>query len=117
MSAMCVLTVSERKTIKDATTKPSTIASPPIRGVGLVWAACTADVSLRVVDLAIVSENPSIIIKHADPEIKKLIANIWIRENDTVKLPYIKTILKTEVDAKYLVVILKGIFIYEQTVK
>jgi len=84
---MCVLTVSEIKTIKDATTKPSTIASPPIRGVGRVWAACTADVSLRIVDLAVVFENPSIIIKHAAPDIKKLIANIWIRENDNVKFP------------------------------
>jgi hypothetical protein len=38
-----------------------------------VWAACTADVALRVVDLAVVSENPSIIIKNADPEIKNLL--------------------------------------------
>ena len=112
-----MLTVSEIKTIKDATTKPSTIASPPIRGVGRVWAACTADVSLRVVDLAVVFENPSIIIKHADPEIKKLIANIWIRENDNVKLPYIKTILKTERSVTCLIMVLNGSFIYKQTVK
>ena len=82
-----------------------------------VWAACTADVSLRVIDLSVVLENPSIIIKHADPEIKKLIANIWIRENDNVKLPYIKTVLKTEVDATCLIVVLNRIFICKQTDK
>ena len=69
--------------------------------MGRVWAACTADVSLRVVDL----------------EIKKLIANIWIRENDNVKLSQIKTILKTEVGVTCLIMVINGSFIYKQTVK
>jgi hypothetical protein len=113
---MCVLTVSEIKTTKDAVTKPSIIASPPIRGVGRVWAACTADVSLRVIDLTVAFENPSIIIKPAARDIKKLIANIWIRENDTVKFPYIKTIFKTEVEVTCLIMVLNGSFIYKQAV-
>ncbi|MDA9136017.1 hypothetical protein N9J71_03045 [Ascidiaceihabitans sp.] len=117
MSATWVLTVSERKTIKDAISKPGIMASPPIRGVGRMWAACTADVSLRVVDLAVVSENPRIIIKHTDPEIKKLIANIWIRENNNVKLSQIKTILKTEVGVICLIMVFNRSFIYKQTVK
>jgi hypothetical protein len=50
-----------------------------------VWAACTADVSLRVVDLTVDFENHSKIVKHADAEIKKLIANTWIRKSDNIK--------------------------------
>ena len=112
-----MLTVFEIKTIKDATTNPSTIASPPIRGFGRVWVACTANVSLRAIYLKVAFENQTKTMKHTNTEIKKLIANIWIRENDNVKLPYIKTVLKTEVDATCLIVVLNRIFIYKQTVK
>jgi hypothetical protein len=62
----------------------------------VVWAACMADVSLRVFDLALAFENNNTNIKHADAEIKKLIANTWIRESSNVKLHHVRVSLKTK---------------------
>jgi hypothetical protein len=65
--------------------------------VDVVWAAWTADVSFRVFNLAVAFENQNIIIKHADAEIEKLIANTWIRESNNVKLHHVRVSLKTKV--------------------
>jgi len=86
--------------MKDATIKPTIIASPPIRGVGVVWTVWTADKSLRVADLTLAFENHNIIIKHADPEIKKLIANNWIRKSENIKSHHVSVSLKTGVDTE-----------------